>query len=92
MSQQVTISTTHLNEVADLLEQASRALRRAVSLSAKEPTTYFPKPKKVAPEDEWFWTPEWQQKEREADEDMANGRYKTYNSAKELIADLHRLV
>ena len=29
---------------------------------------------KIDPEDAWFWTPEWQKKEREADEDIKNGR------------------
>ncbi len=28
----------------------------------------------VSREDAWFWSPEWQKMEREADEDMAAGR------------------
>ena len=36
----------------------------------------------------WFWTEEWQAKEREADEDIAAGRVRTYNSAEEFIASL----
>ena len=37
----------------------------------------------------WFWTPEWQEKEREADEDIAAGRVsRWYSDVKELIADL----
>lgn len=34
----------------------------------------------------WFWTPEWQAKEREADADLAAGRVKTFKSAAEAIA------
>ncbi len=35
---------------------------------------------------EWFWTPQWQAKEREADEDLAAGRYTTYYSDEEFLA------
>lgn len=32
-------------------------------------------PASLIPKDQfWFWTPEWQSKEREADEDIAQGR------------------
>src|SRR5438874_2174149 len=33
----------------------------------------------IDPDQAWFWTPEWQAKEREADEDYAAGRYTTYH-------------
>jgi antitoxin MazE len=36
----------------------------------------------------WFWTERWQQMEREADEDYAAGRYKTYEDVESFIADL----
>jgi bifunctional DNA-binding transcriptional regulator/antitoxin component of YhaV-PrlF toxin-antitoxin module len=36
----------------------------------------------------WFWTPAWQTKEREADEDIAQGRVKETASVDELIKDL----
>ena len=36
----------------------------------------------------WFWTPEWQRKEREADEDIAQGRVKEAASVDELLKDL----
>jgi hypothetical protein len=93
MSQQITISSTQLKEVADLLVQAGMALRR-VSTSVNNPmpaSTYFPKPKHIAKEDEWFWSEEWQQKEREADEDIANGNVYRFNTAEEAISELHRL-
>jgi AbrB family looped-hinge helix DNA binding protein len=34
----------------------------------------------------WFWTPEWQAREREADEDIAAGRFDRYESDEELLA------
>jgi len=36
----------------------------------------------------WFWTPEWQRKEREADKDIAQGRLKEFGSVAELFKDL----
>lgn len=38
----------------------------------------------------YFWTPEWQEGEREAQADIRRGRLKRFRSAKALIADLKR--
>ena len=39
----------------------------------------------------WFWSSEWQEKEREADEDIAAGRVsRWYGDVKELVADLRK--
>lgn len=46
------------------------------------------KPKNVPPDQEWFWTKEWQAGERQADEEYARGEYKSFDTAEELIADL----
>lgn len=40
------------------------------------------------PEQAWFWTPEWQAKEREADEDFKAGRFQSFANVEDLIADL----
>jgi hypothetical protein len=40
------------------------------------------------PEDAWFWTPEWQEKERAADADIAAGRVTTYANDEEFLASL----
>lgn len=46
-------------------------------------------PAQVVPKDQrWFWTPEWQAKEREADEDIAQGRVKEFDSVDDLLKDL----
>jgi len=46
-------------------------------------------PMALVPRDQlWFWTPEWQAREKEADEDLAAGRYKEFKSAKKAIAGL----
>ena len=49
-------------------------------------------PQKLVPSDQaWFWTEEWQQKEREADKAIANGNLsEAFNTANELIEYLHR--
>jgi len=36
----------------------------------------------------YFWTREWQEGEREADEDIRMGRLKIFDSVDELIAEL----
>lgn len=46
-------------------------------------------PVSLIPKDQlWYWTPEWQAKEREADEDIAQGRVKEFSSVAELLKDL----
>ena len=38
----------------------------------------------------WFWTPEWQRGEREADADLAAGRSERFESDEEFFAALER--
>ncbi len=46
-------------------------------------------PVSLIPKDQlWFWTREWQQKEREADEDIARGNIKGFDSVDELLKEL----
>ena len=42
----------------------------------------------IDPDQAWFWTPEWQAAERKADEDIAAGRVKTFDTMDELLDDL----
>lgn len=51
------------------------------------------RPKQLIPRDqEWFWTKEWQKKEKEADEDIKLGRLSgPFTDAKNLIAHLNFL-
>ena len=44
--------------------------------------------REIDPEQAWFWTPEWQEGEREADEDIAFGRGTRYDSDEEFLAAL----
>ena len=46
-------------------------------------------PMALIPRDQlWYWTPEWQAKEKEADEDIAAGRVKQFKSAQKAIKAL----
>jgi AbrB family looped-hinge helix DNA binding protein len=46
-------------------------------------------PAQVVPKDQrWFWTPEWEAREREVDEALARGEYKGAKSAEELLRKL----
>jgi len=36
----------------------------------------------------WFWTPEWQQMEAEADQDLKDGKYEEYPSCAAFIRSL----
>lgn len=36
----------------------------------------------------WFWTPEWQEKEREVDLAVAEGRTEVFESFEDFVADL----
>jgi len=40
----------------------------------------------------WFWTPEWQEGEREADADVAAGNVEFFDSGEEFVAALRRRV
>ena len=44
---------------------------------------------KVPRDQAWFWTPEWQDKEKEADENLSTGRYRDFDTLEDLLKDLH---
>jgi antitoxin MazE len=44
---------------------------------------------KVPRDQAWFWTEEWQEKEKEADQDLKAGRFREFNSLDDLLSDLH---
>jgi len=50
------------------------------------------KPKNVPKDQEWYWSKQWQEWERQVDEDIAAGRVKKFGSIDDLIADLHSKV
>lgn len=44
--------------------------------------------REIDPEQAWFWTPEWQEGEREADAELAAGQGTTYYSDEEFLQHL----
>lgn len=63
-----------------------------LTAEVKEDRTIVLRPGRLIDADEAFlYTPEWQAAEREADEDLAAGRYKDFETVDDLIADLERL-
>ncbi len=46
-------------------------------------------PASLVPKDQlWFWTRAWQEREREADQDIAAGKVKEFETVDELMRDL----
>jgi hypothetical protein len=43
---------------------------------------------RIDPAQAWFWTREWQQQERQADEDLAAGRVTRYEDDEQFLAAL----
>lgn len=46
--------------------------------------------KLVDKEQAWFWTRRWQEGEKEAEEDIRDGRVHSFDEAKDAIAFLHK--
>ena len=44
---------------------------------------------KIPRDQAWFWTPEWQAMEREADQDLLKDDCKDFTSLEALLKDLH---
>ena len=44
---------------------------------------------KIPRDQAWFWTPEWQEKEKEADFELASGQYEDFDRMEDLLKDLH---
>ena len=71
-------------------ELISEALRQYLVLWGRRERRFpVKKPQKVPKDQEWFWTPEWQEKEREADEAIHKGEVSgPFSTAEELIEHL----
>ena len=44
---------------------------------------------KVPRDQAWFWTPDWQKKEKQADRELSAGRYRDFDKLEDLLKDLH---
>ncbi|HXE75970.1 MAG TPA: hypothetical protein VNN18_10095 [Candidatus Xenobia bacterium] len=48
------------------------------------------RPPQILPDQTWFWMPEWQAKEREADEALDADDYSEFTDVEELLASLKK--
>ena len=46
--------------------------------------------KLIDKEQAWFWSTRWQQGEKEAEDDIRNGRVQSFPDAKSAMAELHK--
>lgn len=74
----------------ELLKQARLKAGAPVSLVVTEDGDIVIQSEERDPDQAWFWTEEWQRKEREADEDIAAGRVTRFLSDDEFNAELER--
>lgn len=44
---------------------------------------------KVPRDQAWFWTEEWQAKEKEADQDLSSDRYREFGKLEDLLKELN---
>ena len=44
---------------------------------------------RVPREQAWFWTSDWQDREKKADEDLSSGRFQDFDNLEDLLKDLH---
>lgn len=83
MSDAITVKKSVLD---DILEQLGALQRKVLALKRTKTQSATIKKKTIK-----YGSEEWWDKEMKlADEDIKKGRYKTFNSAKELIADLKK--
>jgi len=75
------------------------AIRKAAGISegdllaaqVQDDRTILLRPRRLVDASEaFFYTPEWQAAEREADEDLATGRYDDFETMTDLLADLEQ--
>lgn len=62
-----------------------------IYLGATVPVIVHPKTSELVeidPDQAWFWTREWQQKEREVDNDLNNGHYEEFDDLDSFFSSL----
>lgn len=79
-------------KLADLLKKAGRLGREISQEKVQAFVTDIPKLEKlkqVPKGQEWFWSKEWQQGEKEVNEALVKGEYEIFESVDGLVNDLH---
>jgi hypothetical protein len=78
---------SRMDELTQIMQEMRAALYQLVS-EISHPLPDWIKP--ITKDDEWFWSEEWQAKERIVDEHIARGEVVSFDSIEDFIADLHK--
>lgn len=62
--------------------------RKPIAEIVREAVDNHLKDRPIKPGQEWFWAAAWQQAEKEVDEDLAAGRFETFDTMEEFLAGL----
>ena len=79
-----------LSQLADFLDKASKLARELSHTRLFTPRIpELTRPRDVSADEAWFWSPEWQAMEQDANAALGNGKYQVFDNASDLLADLH---
>lgn len=62
--------------------------RKPIAELVRDAVDEYLRERPIKPGQEWFWSAAWQQAEKEVEEDLAAGRYETFDTMDEFLADL----
>ena len=77
-----------LSRAKEKIEQIQKDILHSQGLT-KEEAKVASKVDLIDPDQAWWWTEEWQKKEREAEKDVKEGKVKRVTNVEDLIKDLH---
>ena len=81
----------HLRLIIDIPDEQGERVNQALAHLQAEQRDVGPlivQSLLLAAEQAYFWTPAWQAKERQADADLAEGRFKTFDMMDDMLAFL----
>ncbi|MEO1256788.1 MAG: hypothetical protein AAFY41_18140 [Bacteroidota bacterium] len=82
-------------QFALLAEYLGKAQQVALKISRSNISNFAPTipdltpPQSIPSEDAWFWSEEWQAKEKEANEELARGEYVAFDNVNDALNYLH---
>jgi hypothetical protein len=62
--------------------------RRPMAELVRDAVDEYLEERPIEPGQEWFWSAAWQEAEKEAEADLAAGRYETFDTMEEFLAGL----
>ena len=77
-----------LAEAKEKIAKINTDTLHSIGLNNKEIKVAI-KARLIDPDQAWWWYEDWQKGEREADKDLAKGRYKQFDNIEDLIKELN---